>query len=125
MSITKRAITSLLQDGDTKDIALFTELPNDDGSGGTECTDDWYSRSTCDAWVWSSTARVNNADILFSSVGTTDSVIVGWGIYNGDALIAFGPVTQEDGTVTEVDLSSMSGDDLRFSIGAIRITVEF
>lgn len=114
-----QALIALLPEGTNRYIALFTVLPGEDGTGGTEASGSSYARKAHSSWVNDTsgdvTRRKNNGNITFAALTGSLSGIVGWGIYDALSsgnLIAFGPVLDSGGN--EVTKNFVATDQPQF-----------
>lgn len=110
-----------LANATTRTVRLYTVLPDEDGSGGTECSGNGYSAQTMTGMGAASTdggnvtTALNDEAPAFTADGGDIAGIVGWGI-ELDAVLAFvdefaAPITIADGTTKQ------------FAIGALGVTL--
>lgn len=119
----KRLWTASVPHGTNSDIALFTKLPNKDGTGGVEVSSGWYSRVSHSQWMTevlggNKVRRKNVGAISFANVlAVASETIAGWGLYatGTDQLRHFGPLRDDNGNETPLTISS--GDNLEFADG--------
>jgi len=98
-------------------VGLFTTLPNDNGTGGTEVSGGGYARQAVTFGAPSNGSMSNSADITFPLATANWGTIVGFGIFDaatGGNLLYFGSLTTSK--------SIESGDQLRFPAGNLTIT---
>jgi uncharacterized protein YmfQ (DUF2313 family) len=107
--LTESDLNTILPNGTTRYVALFTELPAEGGTGGTEATGGGYARVSVSAWINETIDgtlfRKNVRTVEFETQTADLSGIVGWGVYtasSGGSLLAFGPIVDLNGdAVTE------------------------
>lgn len=123
-----QALAANLPGGTNRYVALFTTLPDTDGTGGVECTGSSYARVLHTAWTNAVaddiTYRKNNGTIEFAALSDVLSGVVGWGIFdaltNGN-LIAFGEV--RDVSAVAVTKDFVAGDQPRFLDQELKVAV--
>jgi hypothetical protein len=90
-SLEASIITHLLRTGSWSKPAalyagLFTAMPAEDGTGGTEVTGGSYGRVACgpgDAW-WNA-AGVNLQQIQFATPTANWGLVIGWGLFSASS----------------------------------------
>lgn len=128
------ALSSILEDGGLYYLALFTVMPDADGTGGTEFTIgvNGYRRDLIDTWGTISSGddyyRVNSLEWGTSYTITGNITgIVGWGIYDAQSsgnLLSFGTFQNSGGA--DITLNLVAGDAIYFAaqtLKALKITV--
>jgi hypothetical protein len=105
--------------GFTPYVALFTVLPADDGTGGTEVTGGSYTRvSSAGKWATPSAGAVaNNATIDFGTSTASWGTIVGWAIMtasSGGTMIRKGAITP--------NVAVPSGTPVSFPAGSLQLS---
>lgn len=125
----EQALIALLPNGTACYVALFTELPDDDGTGGTEASGSSYARKSHSAWTngtsGTATQRKNNGTIEFAALSGSLAGIVGWGIYDAltsGNLIAFGTIKNSGGT--DVTKNFVSTDQPRFLDQELKVGID-
>lgn len=123
------ALTALLPSGTARYVALFTTLPNQDGSSGVEVTGSGYARATCSSWSMASgnnARRQNGTAVTFAALTGAVSGVVGWGIYDAASagnLLAFGPVrATASGLATTRNF--IATDQPSFPAGELWVSIE-
>lgn len=126
----KLALASVLPGAVDVFVALFTTVPDFDGSNGVEVSAAWYARVAHDEWFFTSAAtglvgRANTSAIDFPNVTVDPVTIVAWGIFDaltGGNLLAF-DATRGSGNV-EQPFTVVVGDNPRFSASDLVILLE-
>lgn len=100
-------------------MALYTVLPADDGTGGTEVTGGGYARvNSASKWATPSSGAVsNNAAIDFGTSSASWGTVVGWAILTastGGTMIRKGPITP--------NVSIPSGTPVSFPAGSLQLS---
>lgn len=113
------ALSTLVANGTTYYVALFTTLPDSTGAGAVEASGSSYARKSFSAWTdETDTAkqyRKNNGAVQFVALTGPLSGVVGWGLYDAVSsgnLIAFGPILDVGDNVIEKNF--ISGDQPQF-----------
>lgn len=99
------------------EIALFTTLPGEDGTGGVEVTGGSYARQTVTFGAASAGVVSNTGAVTFPVATAAWGTILGIGYYEGSGggnLLYFGLLT----TSKTVGI----GDQLSFASGALTVT---
>lgn len=99
-------------------LALFTVMPNEDGSGGTEVSGGSYARQSFTLTAASGGATSNSADIVFPTATADWGTIVGVGIY--DASTAGNLLVH---STLNVSKQVLTGDTFKILAGDLDITV--
>ena len=98
-------------------VALFTTLPGEDGTGGVEVTGGSYTRQTV-TFAAASGGVVSNSGVVTFPVATASwGLVVGIGLYEGSGggnLLYFGVLTVSK----QVD----TNDQFSFASGALTVT---
>ncbi len=115
----EQALIALMPGGTNRYVALFTTKPDDDGTGGVECTGSGYARKVYSSWVSITTDgvtyRKNNGAIEFVALSDALSGVVAYGIYDassGGNLIDFDDLLDSGGEA--VTKNFIAGDQPRF-----------
>lgn len=102
----------------TVEVALFTTLPGEDGTGGVEVSGGSYARQTVTFAAPVGGASSNQGAITFPQATANWGTVVGTGLYEdagaGSNLLYFGALS----TNKVVD----TGDQLSFANGALTVT---
>ena len=113
------ALSTLVANGTTYYVALFTSNPDATGSGAVEATGSSYARKSYSAWTdETDTAeqfRKNNGAIQFTALTGALTGITGWGIYDAASsghLLAFGNTLDSGGNTVVLNFST--GDQPQF-----------
>jgi hypothetical protein len=102
----------------TVELALFTTLPGEDGTGGVEVSGGSYARQTVTFSAPVSNSVSNAGAVTFPQATASWGTVVGIGVYEdvgaGGNLLYYGSLT----TSKVVD----TGDQLSFSNGALTVS---
>lgn len=67
-------------------MALFSTIPNDDGTGGTEVSGTGYARQAITFGAYSSRRIANSGTVTFTNSGVGSwTTAIGWGIYDASS----------------------------------------
>lgn len=109
-------------------IALFTDPPLEDGTGGTEVAGDGYVRKS-----WTPSVTQGDPTVATNTVTLAWSATSNWGIIShacvmdaavGGTVIAVNELVDPNNTSTPLPKEVNSGDDIQFSIGTFDVTME-
>jgi len=105
--------------GLTPYVALFTVMPADDGTGGTEVSGTGYARiNSAGKWAVPSAGSVaNSATIDFGTSGGSWGTVVGWAIMTASS----GGTMLRKGSITP-NVSIPSGTPVSFPAGSLQLS---
>lgn len=124
-----QALIALLPNGTARYVGLFTTLPDDDGTGGTEASGGGYARASHSSWVnatsGTATERRNDGAITLPELSADLEGNIGWGVWDDPSagnLIAAGPLV--DGAGNAVTVAFSSGDTPRFADQELKVGID-
>jgi len=96
------------------DVALFTVMPSDDGTGGTEVTGGSYARQSITFAAPSGGAVANSGAVTFPQATADWGTVLGIGLYDGSNLLYYGTMASSKAVG--------NGDQLTFPASSVTVS---